>query len=764
LQSVVVEFGGKKDNITSNVVENAVVIDMAKYKSDIKITATYTDIVNPEYAIISADGFATPSVTSSVATEKITVTFANRTADGYKFVSATANGKAITLNSETNKYEFIMPAENVTIVTKYEAIKYAVTSSDVAKADREEATVNDIIKVALDIPDGQVIETIEVHYGDKTDDVTSQFIDGSGLVYMQHYKSDISFKVIFTDKMYNITCDANSYSIGSAKPGENVEVSFNEPAVGYQLISAKWNNNSFDLETKPYSFTMPAEDVRISATYQAIDYLVTISSSCKDNVSANRNTATIDDVVKIIVDEPEGKVLKSAFVTGNNINDDITDIFVHNRGVIYMSDYKSDIEIAVNFVDRPVYSIASADKYSNPSVESSISGEIIDVEFTNRVEQGYDLSFAYYNGRPMVIENFASQFVMPEADVLIVANYVARQFAVATDDFVVADRNAATVNDIVSFSVNNRASEGYVLSKVLVNGKEIPVNGYYGNFRMSDYISDVRIEAVYEAIKVDLAVRNISVNAGGYCQGQDVVISFSSTTSAVEYEILFDPEAYAAGFQDLGFQTILDNRDQRVTFGVPESVTNGSFVGYIVVRDNYGNMSEKKAFNFDVNYSSDVIKTKFSDMICVDNHEHKYTGYQWIKDGVEIVGANKQYFIDAPALKGSYGLILTMADGSKRRVCDVEINKQLISKAAARSVNVYPNPARSYEDVTISLADFGDDDLQDATIMIYSQIGSLAAKITDVREQNIVNLPAGAYSGMVIFNNSKLSFKFIVTE
>ncbi|MCQ2251249.1 MAG: T9SS type A sorting domain-containing protein, partial [Bacteroidales bacterium] len=840
LQSVVVTYGSdKKDNITANVLANKVSIQMAKYKSNITIDATLSNIEHPDFAIISADGFATAKnaagerIVKAKENDKVTVEFKDRTAEGFTFEGATINGAPLSGNN------FTMPAENVVIVANYKAVEYNITvaadSKNYVTITKSKATVSDVVTffVANREAEDKVIEKVTVNGND------FEIHNYQGALVMADIMADaeiaVSYKAAEVPVHAIVSVDGFATAMvdgvvaASAERGASVSVTYaNREAEGYVFEYASVNGQAI----KDGMFVMPDKDAEISTFYTLKYYGVKAEDKSADYVSVGKDKATIYDVVtfKIANREAEGLSVGAVKVNGKAI-----DAFGY-QGIIIMNDWKADVEVSVEYRTRGEFVVVSANEFAVPSADVAVEGTTVDVDFENRSNQGYRFVSAIYNGRPLRVANFKASFVMPGEDVLITANYSAINYSVTSDENITVDKTSATVNDKVTFAVKtydtmlldkvlingveykgnlddmigifdmatllqdvyvsatytnkfvvatdensiadklyagpadsvrvvvqDKTHEGYKIARVTVNGQPVKVENYIASLFMGDYMSDISVKVDYELRDYELAVQDVKVNADGYCANKDVRIRFSSSDMSLDYKIRFSQEARAAGFEDIDYTAVTSHEWQEIVIPVPEAVDYGIFVGYISVRDRFGKESHDFEFKFAINYSSDLIRNMLSDMVYVDNSAHEFAGYQWIKNDVEIMGANKQYYIDAPVLYGNYGLIVTMNNGEKRRVCDLAINN-VVTKTIDRTITVYPNPAHSYEDVTVSLNDFLDEDLLDAEMIIYSQNGTVMQKISKPGAINTLNLPAGVYSGVLVFGVQKMTFKFVVTE
>jgi hypothetical protein len=188
-----------------------------------------------------------------------------------------------------------------------------------------------------------------------------------------------------------------------------------------------------------------------------------------------------------------------------------------------------------------------------------------------------------------------------------------------------------------------------------------------------------------------------------------------------------------------------------------------------------GKSSNGYAFEIQVNYSSKYLKAKFNDVVIVDNHEkprlfseqNPDITYQWYKreDGVDqkIQGETKQFY-NVPTLDAWYGAYAKTSGDEWVKICPKYFGKSISKSYVLPSVSVYPNPATSMQPVTIRINDFDSDSYNNVIIYIYNSTGSLVKTIENVEELNTVTLPFRNYSGAVVVDGKKISFKFIVRK
>ena len=270
----------------------------------------------------------------------------------------------------------------------------------------------------------------------------------------------------------------------------------------------------------------------------------------------------------------------------------------------------------------------------------------------------------------------------------------------------------------------------------------------------------------------------VSPNEDGYCAGEQITLNIKIAEGAPTYcKLVFDEKSKTAGFKDVdnGDLVALGNGVYQTAFECP-GATYGKYGGQVYLYDDEGNVSTGYLFELQVNYSSKYLKAKFNDVVLVDNHEkprlfsenNPDVTYQWYirEDGVDknIPGETKQFY-NVPTMDAWYGAYAKTSGDDLIKICPKYFGKSVSkSYVVEPSVSVYPNPAVSMEPITIKINDFDSDSYKNGVIYLYNSTGSLVKTIENVEELNGVTLPFGNYSGIVVFDGNKISFKFIVRK
>lgn len=253
---------------------------------------------------------------------------------------------------------------------------------------------------------------------------------------------------------------------------------------------------------------------------------------------------------------------------------------------------------------------------------------------------------------------------------------------------------------------------------------------------------------------VDADKMECILSAEHFCNGKARLVFLILAGSADNYSITFDsPEIQA--------QTGAITDDGVLEFSVPKTLRLGTYKATIVFSDNEGRVSEAYPFEFEVRYIGELIKRLYYNTLCADNHEHLYTSFRWRNNGNDLDGENNQY-LHRDDLHGYYTAIVTLAADRSREVesCPYYVDKPVSKTANSSSVCVYPNPVISNSLLTIEILDYDPD--ADYLIYINNDMGTLVKTITNAKQINILSLPSGSYSGILLNNSVKSGFKIIV--
>ena len=518
---------------------------------------------------------------------------------------------------------------------------------------------------------------------------------------------------------FNINSQSEFVTIDKTSAKYNDKVNFSvadRTSDGYKLDKVLVNNKDVAVSNYAGSFDMMdyLSDVTITAQYSKITYTLTT-----DEYSQVANTtANVDDIINVTFKQLDGYNLTSA---------------TYNGKALTVNNYKSsftmpaaNVEIKTQYTKIP-YTITT-DEYSQVANTTANMGDVVNVTFKQR--EGYTLTSATYNGAALTVNNYKSSFTMPAANVEIKTVYAPIAYAVSCADAnITADKTTATIEDKVNITIKDRASEGYKLDKVLVNSTEIAVKDFKASFDIKDYLKDVTISAQYSKIPYTITTDDYS----------QVV----NTTAAVD-------DAISVTFkQREGFDLVsatyngnpLNINNYKASFTMPaqnvEIKTVYAEKEYEIAKPSEGvSVSQPSA--------------KAGDEITISvNPKDGYTVHLYV-NGVEV------------ALSGNSAVYIMPSGKIEITVKYVVEEKTPVSEIYSDNcaVSVFPNPAKSGEEITLKVG--GKFDMNNAKIYLFNASGSLVMQIDNVKEYNQLTLRSGVYVGVLVTKGGKKTFRVAV--
>jgi len=306
--------------------------------------------------------------------------------------------------------------------------------------------------------------------------------------------------------------------------------------------------------------------------------------------------------------------------------------------------------------------------------------------------------------------------------------------------------SATATYDNANVGINKTITVVYTLTGSAKDKYIAPSNYVITNAKISDYIT----------------LRPLSTPTPG-CEGSAMHLDFRLLTGTpTRYKITFNSAALEAGMKNVVYQDVSNaNAGGTLTFSVPNNTIDGTFQGKLKMENELYIESVDYPFTFTINVSADNIRTKFNDVVLFDNFSNRFTAYQWYKNGIEIAGATKQFYVDPSGLIGSYSLKLLTTTRDTLYTCSKVLN---ISSVKAQ-VSTFPNPVKETENCTVQLTGLNEKQLKDAKLSVYNMQGICVYKSEVLANENKFNIPAnGAYVGHVTASGIDYVFKLIVEK
>ena len=259
---------------------------------NVTVTAVFSLIPHKIDVGAAENGSVSASVATAVAGTEVTLS--NTPNAGYKLVSYSvrdADGAAVTVTDG----KFTMPAQSVTVSATFSAISYTVTCGTIANGSVTATPATATVGTKVTLSNTRNAGYKFVSYIVRGEDGAAVSVaDGKFTMPAQNVTVSATFSAI----SYTVTCRTIVNGSVTATPatatiGTEITLS-NTPKEGYQFASYTVKGaDGESVSVADGKFTMPAQNVTVSATFCAISYSITIEDSANGRVIANSATATV---------------------------------------------------------------------------------------------------------------------------------------------------------------------------------------------------------------------------------------------------------------------------------------------------------------------------------------------------------------------------------------------------------------------------------------------------------------------------------------
>lgn len=401
------------------------------------------------------------------------------------------NGYPVTVNG----HKFIMPATNVIASAIIEPVSYNIAVQDAEHGTVTAPTKADYgtsVEVSVSPAAGYKLGSIKVVYTQETGEVTIPLtLTESGTYTFTMPGANVRVVATFEPIAYNITVAPTEHGTvtapKNAQMGAQVSVTAT-PDRGYEIdqfycsytVEGEGADQKHNIENG--TFTMPATDVTIVATFKPATYNITVAPVEHGTVSVPAN-AGFDAPVEFTVKPDEGYRLGSLKVIYTQGPDETEiPLALTESGTYTFTMPEADVTVLAAF-EPQVYNIATAiypdDEAGTIQVAASAAfGSEVEVVATPA--QGYilkDLYYTYYvdgGVHEPILGIYNGKFNMPATDVTVVAMFEREQatqhnIAVSIDIVngnIEADKSTAAVGETVTLTVT--PDNGYMLETITV--------------------------------------------------------------------------------------------------------------------------------------------------------------------------------------------------------------------------------------------------------------------------------------------------------
>ncbi len=248
----------------------------------------------------------TISTNVSSAKQGDTVTVTATPDEGYELVSITVDGQAISGNT------FTMPASSVTVSATFRAIEYTITTASVSNGTLStnvtKATIGTTITVTATPNEGYELVSITVN--------GTVFSGNTFTMPAGNVTVGATFRAIeYTITTASVSNGTLSTNVTKATIGTTITVTAT-PNEGYELVSITVDGQAISGNT----FTMPAANVTVGATFVAEKYSITVNTDGNGSATASLSVAEMGDVITIAVTPNENYELDKVLVNGSAIS------------------------------------------------------------------------------------------------------------------------------------------------------------------------------------------------------------------------------------------------------------------------------------------------------------------------------------------------------------------------------------------------------------------------------------------------------------
>ena len=410
------------------------------------------------------NGTISPSGEITVA-EGASKTFTITPDEGYKIADVIVDENSV---GAVASYTFDTVEGDHSITASFEKIDYTVAVSPAQNgevtADKPTAQIGDIVTITATPTAGYELDTITVtaEKGMPVTVIDVKFTMPADNVTVSAAFKKIDYAVKIDAGIVNGTVAASAQS---ANVGDAITLTVT-PETGYQLKTLTVVDDSQNsVSVTGNKFTMPAANVTVSAEFEKITYTVAVSQAQNGEVTTDKATAQIGDIVIITATPSEGFELDTITVTPDVIEDSVT---VTDGKFTMPAD---NVTVTATFkLKSYIVDITGVQNGTVTSThETAKRGDT--VTLTAEPHAGHIFnSFIITPDAGDKFEDADGTFVMPAANISIALNVTKIKYNItalpAVNGTVTLSRDNATVNDIVT--VTAKPQSGYQLKSITI--------------------------------------------------------------------------------------------------------------------------------------------------------------------------------------------------------------------------------------------------------------------------------------------------------
>lgn len=512
--------------------------DDVEVEVDVSITEVMGIIVTGGIGDVSKTyewGTLTPGGTISVV-PGTSVTFTLTLADGYRFVDMRINGNEVP-PSETFVVGDItadMSIELWLMKTDVDPGMYVIHAEhnghgSVTPSDCEVAAGGSVT-LTVSPNDGYMVSSVLVNY--------SEVELSDGKLVLSDIDGNKVVSVTFEEIEYTETVTVSVGDNGTVSPSGDVPVAYGDdltisivPDEGYRI--SKVTMDGEDVTSSVTGQELVLREVKsnhdVTVAFEKITYTVAVSSGGHGSVDPDGDVLVeYGDSLTVKIAPDTGYVLKSVILDGIDVTSSVSGL------VFVLNDVVSDHSVRVEFevITYTVTVTAGENGSADPTTSVVEYGKSLKIVFIP--EPGYRTSYLTINGGDRIVPDDRTNYVIDDIieDKAVEVFFERDDSAYASVSVAIVGHgtvngNSDSFKDEVlkgnSYTITSVPSEGYRLSKVLVDNVEVPTSG--GVYVLKDIARDTAVEVVFEILMFTVTV---NVGEHGSCDQQTQAVEYGS--------------------------------------------------------------------------------------------------------------------------------------------------------------------------------------------------------------------------------------------
>ena len=294
---------------------------------NVTVSATFAAIYNINIGTF-ANGSVEANVTTAIAGTSVTLTVKPNAGYALKTLAYTPQGgSAISVGGSGNTRTFTMPAKNVTVSVTFAAINnvsIGTFAHGSVAASPMSAIVGTSVTLTASPASGYRLDTLTVK------DASGVMVSTSGTGDTRTFTmpdANVTVKATFVPITYSVNIGSFNHGTVTASKtsvagGKSVTLTV-KPDAGYRLDTlivkdANGSTVSTSGSGNTKTFTMPEKNVTVTATFVAINYTVSVSSSEHGTVTADKTSGIYGTSVALTINPDSGYKLYVLTVKGTD--------------------------------------------------------------------------------------------------------------------------------------------------------------------------------------------------------------------------------------------------------------------------------------------------------------------------------------------------------------------------------------------------------------------------------------------------------------